>query len=77
MGGNTRSDISPSAKGENTTASSNVGKPTGSSSRSISDNNKLRDKYEDQADEIEKNYQDKIDEIKKNRKKIGKLLQVE
>lgn len=72
MGGNTRSDISPSAKGENTTASSNVGKPTGSSSRSISDNNKLRDKYEDQADEIEKNYQDKIDEIKKKQKENWK-----
>lgn len=72
MGGNTRSDISPSAKGENTTASSNVGKPTGASSRSISDNNKLRDKYEDQADEIEKNYQDKIDEIKKKQKENWK-----
>lgn len=68
MGENTRSDISPSAKGENTTASSNVGKPTGFSSRSISDNNKLHDKYEDQADEIEKNYKDKIDEIKKKQR---------
>ncbi len=71
-GGTTSSDISPSAKGENTTAASNVGKPTGSSSRSISDNNKLRDKYEDQADEIEKNYQDKIDEIKKKQKENWK-----
>lgn len=68
MGENTRSNISPSAKGENTTASSNVGKPTGFSSRSISDNNKLHDKYEDQADEIEKNYKDKIDEIKKKQR---------
>lgn len=68
MGGNTRSDISPSAKAENTAASSNVGNPTGFSSRSISDNNKLHDKYEDQADEIEKNYKDKIDEIKKKQR---------
>ena len=67
-GGNTRSDISPSAKAENTAASSNVGNPTGFSSRSISDNNKLHDKYEDQADEIEKNYKDKIDEIKKKQR---------
>lgn len=72
MGGNTRSNISPSAKGENTTASSNVGKPTEFSSRSISDNNKLHDKYEDQADEIEKNYKDKIDEIKKKQKENWK-----
>lgn len=68
----TSSDVSPSAKGENTTAASNVGSPTGFSSRSISDSNKLYDKYQDQADEIEKNYKDKIDEIKKKQRENWK-----
>ena len=67
-GATTRSDISPSARDENTTAASNVGNSTGFSSRPVSDNNKLHDKYEDQAEEIEKNYQDKIDEIKKKQR---------
>lgn len=71
-GGTTRSDVSPSAKGENTAAASNVGSPTGFSSRSISDSNKLYDKYQDQAEEIEKNYKDKIDEIKKKQRENWK-----
>lgn len=68
----TSSDVSPSAKDENTAAVSNLGEPTGFSSRSISDSNKLYDKYQDQADEIEKNYKDKIKEIEKKQKESWK-----
>lgn len=67
-GGTTKPGISPSAKGENTAAATNIGSPTNFSSSSISDRNKLYDKYQDQAEEIEKNYKDKIDEIKKKQR---------